>query len=265
MIDLYHFWDSPCCFKVRAVLGEKGLDWTPHLIASVQFDHFQPDYQALNRHAIVPTLIHDGDVLIQSGVIAEYLEDAFPAVRLTPKAPVARARMREWMAEEQAYLFPLIVVMSFNLMMTLRAEAYSMDQLKEWAKRHPDQQRAQGYLRRVTDPIDREAVAAAADKFAWHMGYLDGQMADSGGPWLCGADYSLADLSIGPLFDRIEHLDLMRIVDRTPRVAAWWERMKARPAFMAAAPPDDYRMWGPTKPIPAERVPADAPYGSFPG
>mgnify|MGYP001250469959 CR=1 FL=1 len=66
MIELYHFWDSPCCFKVRAVLAEKELDWTAHLIASVKFDHFLPAYQAINPHSTAPTLIHDGQTLLQS-------------------------------------------------------------------------------------------------------------------------------------------------------------------------------------------------------
>ena len=95
MIELYHFWDSPCCFKVRTVLAEKNLDWQEHLIASVQFDHFQPEYQAINPHSIVPSLIHDGHVLMQSGIIAEYLDEMIEP-RLHPADPVKRARNRAW-------------------------------------------------------------------------------------------------------------------------------------------------------------------------
>ena len=96
MIEMYHFWDSPCCFKVRMVLAEKELEWTPHLIASVQFDHFQPDYQKLNPHCIVPTLIHDGQVVLQSSVIAEYLDETFPEMNLKPESATNRALMRQW-------------------------------------------------------------------------------------------------------------------------------------------------------------------------
>ncbi|SVC10278.1 uncharacterized protein METZ01_LOCUS263132, partial [marine metagenome] len=105
MIELYHFWDSPCCFKVRTVLAEKELDWTAHLIASVKFDHFLPAYQTINPHSTTPTLIHDGQTLLQSGVIAEYLDDAFSEIPLHPADPIARAVMRQWLFEEQAYLF----------------------------------------------------------------------------------------------------------------------------------------------------------------
>ena len=264
MIELYHFWDSPCCFKVRTVLAEKGIDWVPHLIASVQFDHFKPEYQALNPHSVTPTLIHDGRILLQSNVIAEYLDEAFPDNGLRPNNPLDRAAMRQWAFEEQAYLFPLIITMSFNLMMTLREKAYGMDQLREWSKRHPDQVRARDYLNRVSSPMDKDAVEAAANKFAWHMERLEKQLEESGGPWICGETYSLADIGLGPILDRIEYLDLLRVLDNSRRVADWYERMKARPAFQEAAPDYEYRMWGPKKPVPRSRVGPDAPYGSFP-
>ncbi|MBT4937749.1 MAG: glutathione S-transferase family protein [Rhodospirillaceae bacterium] len=264
MIELYHFWDSPCCFKVRTVLAEKKIEWKPHLIASVQFDHFQPEYQMLNPHSIVPTLIDGDHILLQSGVIAEYLDEKFPDIGLKPNNPADRATMRQWAHDEQAYLFPLIIIMSFNLMMTLREKAYGMDQLREWSKRHPDQARAQDYLNRVSSPMDEEAVNAAAKKFTWHMERLEKQIEVSGGPWICGKTYSLADISLGPILDRMEYLDLLRVLDNAPRVAELYELIKARPAFQKAAPDFEYRMWGPKKPIPKSQVGPDAPYGSFP-
>ena len=103
MIELYHFWDSPCCFKVRIVLAEKKIDWKSNLIASVQFAHFTPKYQALNPHSIVPTLLHGDNTILQSGVIAEYLDEAFPNNELKPTDPVNRAIMRQWTHDEQAY------------------------------------------------------------------------------------------------------------------------------------------------------------------
>ncbi|MEE2746608.1 MAG: glutathione S-transferase domain-containing protein, partial [Pseudomonadota bacterium] len=86
----------------------------------------------------------------------------------------------------------------------------------------------------------------------------------SGGPWICGSNYSLADISIAPILDRIEYLDLLSILENSPRVSEWFDRMRNRKTFLKAAPPFDYRMWGPKKPIPNKRVSPDAPYGSFP-
>ena len=78
----------------------------------------------LNPLSLVPTLVHDGRSIIQSSNIAEYLDEAFPDPALHPAEPWRRAQMREWMREEEEFLFRLIVTMSFNIMMKLRAAAY---------------------------------------------------------------------------------------------------------------------------------------------
>ncbi len=250
MIELYQFWDSPCCMKVRMTLAEKGVDWTLRPVTTYKFDHYQPDYQALNPHSLVPTLVHDGKVVIQSGVIAEYLDDTFPDPPLKPADPLARARMREWMREEEEFLFRLIVTMSFNIMMKLRARAYGMDKLQEWSRRHPDRNRARDYLQRVTGPADMGAVAQAEQKFRWHMERLDRQLADSGGPWICGDQFTLADICIAPITDRIEYLDREHLWRGLPAVEAWVARVRERPSFGAAAPSFEDRMYGPKKPVP---------------
>ena len=264
MLELYHFWDSPCCFKVRLTLAEKGLDWTERYIATHRFEHFHPDYGKINRHHRIPTLVHDGRPLIQSSEIARYLDDRFPEPALQPDSPGARAVMREWIAEEQEYLFPLIVTLSFNLMMKLRSVGFGTEQLQEWSRRHPDQERAQDYLRRVSGPPDRSAVDAAAAKFHWHMSHLERTLIAGGGPWICGSHYSLADICVAPILDRVEYLGLIRLWADLPAVGGWNERMKARPAFAKAAPPFDYRMWGPLKPAPARPVDPAAAGDTFP-
>ena len=103
MIEMYHFWDSPCCFKVRMALSEKQVDWTPKLLASVQFEHLGSEYQAINPHGIVPTLIHGGKVIFQSNVIIEYLDEVFPKTSLKPETAAQRALMRQWMQDEQTF------------------------------------------------------------------------------------------------------------------------------------------------------------------
>lgn len=251
MIELYQFWDSPCCMKVRMVLAEKQQDWELRPVTTYKFDHYQPDYQALNPHSLVPTLVHDGRSVIQSSNIAEYLDDVFPDPPLKPADPALRAQMREWMKEEEEFLFRLIVTLSFNTMMKMRAAAYGMDQLREWSLRHPDQSRAQDYLDRMSSPADMDAVAAAEKKFHWHMQRLDKQLGTSGGPWICGDVFSLADICLAGIVDRIEYLDREHLWDGLPAVVDWVEKIRQRPSYQTAAPVIEDRMWGPLKPVPA--------------
>lgn len=250
MIELYQFWDSPCCMKVRMVLAEKGLDWELRPVTTYKFDHYQPAYQALNPHSLVPTLVHDGRAIIQSSNIAEYLDDAFPDPPLKPADPGRRAEMREWMKEEEEFLFRLIVTLSFNTMMKMRAAAYGMDQLREWSLRHPDQARAQGYLDRVSSPADAGAVAAADKKLRWHMERLETQLIRSGGPWVCGDLFSLADICLAGIVDRMEYLDRENLFGGLPAVIDWVAALRERPSYQTAAPAFEDRMWGPLKPVP---------------
>ena len=106
---------------------------------SWQFDHYLPEYLALNPHGIVPTLVDDGRPIIQSNVIVEYLDDKYPEpVRLKPDDPLLAAKIRKWMVEEHDYLFRQTVVLSFNTMMKLRIEAFGLDRMTAWSKLHPD-------------------------------------------------------------------------------------------------------------------------------
>jgi glutathione S-transferase len=249
VIELYQSPDSPCCMKVRMGLAEKNLDWRLRSVLTSRFDHYQPEYAKLNPLTLIPTLTDDGIPYIQSGVIAEYLDDKYPTPSLRPTDPHRLAKMREWMREEEEYFFRLITTMSYNTMMKMRAKGYGMAQLIEWSKRHPDQERAQDYLKRVTSPADLGAIAEAEKKFRWHTERLEKQLEASGGPWIIGEQFTLADVCVGPIFDRIEWLDREFLWKGLPKVSAWYARIKERPSFKKAAPTYEDRMWGPKKPV----------------
>jgi glutathione S-transferase len=93
MLELYHSINSVCAQKVRIALAEKGLPYEEHLM-TLGGDQFDPAYMKLNPNAVVPTLIHDGQPLIESSVILYYLDEAFPERPLMPAPPLARARVR---------------------------------------------------------------------------------------------------------------------------------------------------------------------------
>ncbi|XP_024532091.1 uncharacterized protein LOC112346743 [Selaginella moellendorffii] len=82
-------------------LAEKGLPWESVHVDIFRFENYEPAYTKLNPKAVVPTLDHDGRILIESNVILEYLEDQFPQVRLRPEDAYECAMMRLW--REQLY------------------------------------------------------------------------------------------------------------------------------------------------------------------
>ena len=69
MLALYHHGSSVCAAKVRFALGEKGLDWKGTYLDILKGDQFAPEYLKLNPKGVVPTLVHDGNVVVESTVI----------------------------------------------------------------------------------------------------------------------------------------------------------------------------------------------------
>ena len=57
------------------MLAEKGLEWVDKRLDSRTGEHLQPDYLKLNPNGLVPTLVHDGAVILDSSVIMEYLDE----------------------------------------------------------------------------------------------------------------------------------------------------------------------------------------------
>ena len=92
MHRLYHYWSSVCSQKVRMCLAEKGLDWESRHVDIFAFENYEPAYTALNPKVVVPTLDHEGKVLIGSNTILEYLEDVFPTTRRSARRTRSRAR-----------------------------------------------------------------------------------------------------------------------------------------------------------------------------
>src|SRR5437588_9412242 len=93
MLTLYHGRTSVCSVKARLALAEKGMTFDSKLL-TLRGDQFDPAYMRLNPNAVVPTLIHDDRVIIESTIIMHYVDEAFAGEPLMPAEPLARARAR---------------------------------------------------------------------------------------------------------------------------------------------------------------------------
>ena len=243
MLELYHYWDSVCSFKVRMCLAEKGLNWQSRHVDILAFEQTRPEYLKLNPNAVVPTLVHDGRPVIESTVINEYLDEVFPAVPLRPADPHARARMRVWVKYEDDLIYPAIRIPSFNLMLRSILRQRTDAEIDRMMTTHPDPKRAENYKKTARAPVDQTAVAEATQKLAMALDRLEAALAD--GPWLAGAALSLADIALAPMMDRLEFLAMAGLWDGRPRVRDWVARLKARPSYQAAQPPAEHRVPGP--------------------
>ena len=95
-LTLYHFNNSVCSQKVRLALAEKGTKWDERFVDLVKLEQYEFDYVQLNPKGVVPTLVHDGQVVIESTLICEYLDDIKGSTNLIGTAPKDRAVTRMW-------------------------------------------------------------------------------------------------------------------------------------------------------------------------
>ena len=93
-MKLYGFFASSAAFRVRIALNLKGLSYEQASIHLRRGEQQTPDYLALNPQALVPALVDDDQVFIQSLAIVEYLDETHPSPPLLPGHPADRARVR---------------------------------------------------------------------------------------------------------------------------------------------------------------------------
>jgi len=93
---LYSYWRSSSSYRVRIALNLKGIDYEQapvHLVRNGG-EQNQPAYREINPLGLVPSLVHDGQVVVQSLAICEYLDEVFPKSPLLPADRQGRARVR---------------------------------------------------------------------------------------------------------------------------------------------------------------------------
>lgn len=230
MLELYNAAHSTCSQKVRICLAEKNLDWTDHLLDLGKKDQLDPGYLKLNPNGVVPTLVHDGAVIIDSSAICEYLDEVFPEPKLTPSDPVERAKMRAWMRYMEEVPTAAVRVPSFNMAFLPRFDGLDDDDFLS-AEAGPRPLRKHFFEKMGRTGFDPVTVRESMEQLRQTAERMNAALIKDGGPWLMGADYTLADIIVTPLIDRMNDLGYSDLWADLPQVVDWYARTQERPSF----------------------------------
>jgi GST-like protein len=199
MIDLF-YWPTPNGWKVSIALEELELSYTLRPVDITRGAQLTPEFLALNPNHRMPAIVDhapaDGGspiTVFESGAILVYLAEK--SGRLGGRTPRERIEILEWVFWQMSGLGPML------------------GQLRHFKAYAPE-----------PIPYAIERYQNEADRL---FGVIDRQLTATGREYLAG-EYSIADIASYPWArgHKVYGIDLTRF----PAVAAWIERIKARPA-----------------------------------
>lgn len=226
-LTLYNWPTSTCSQKVRLVLAEKALGFEDRRLDSRRNENLSDWYLKLNENGVVPTLTHGSKVIIDSSVINEYLDEVFPRIPLSPADPYQRARMRAWRQFIDEVPTAAIRIPSYNRYIRHKWRTMPQDEFDALVERRTV--RKHFYRNMGRDGSSPEVERDAIEKLRETVVRMDRSLAR--GPWLIGDRFTLADVSLIPTLVRMFDIGLGQLWQDRPRVAAWFERVQARPSF----------------------------------
>jgi glutathione S-transferase len=197
---------SPFVRKVRAFCAEKGI---PYELVPINPFSPPPDWREKSPLGRIPALEHDGRIVNDSSVICAYLERLHPEPALFPKDPYDYARAA-WLEEYvDGAMTPIGGPKVFQPVV----------------------------LRPLLSqkPAEPAAIEAAEKTVTEELGplfaYLEAQL--GAGDFFVGNRLTIADLAVATIFVNLRHAGFPPDRAKLPKLAAFIERMHARPSFKA--------------------------------
>jgi len=234
-LHLYHAGRSNCSARVRLLLEEKQLSWTSHYVDIYKRANVTPEYFGINPKGLVPTLVHDGQVVVESNDILLYLEEAFPEPSFSPADEEERERMRSWLQRSGDIHMPGIKTYAYarqhakNVVKT-PAEV----ELYRSLQKDPDLLAFHGKHDLPGQAFTSEDADSAAGLVREALGEMNTILTSA--DWIVGDAYSLADISWAPSITTLQGVGFP--VDEFPEVMGWYKRITTRSAFIHAV-----QMW----------------------
>jgi glutathione S-transferase len=235
-VHLFHYFLSSCSQKVRICLNLKGIEWQPHPIDLFASENFSQWFLGINPRGLVPVLVIDGQVHIESNDILVLLDERFPEPTLIPdrlKADISR------LLDHEDELHLDLRTITFRFTQPPGKAPKSRDDLERYRAGGSgtvlgvvDGQRPREleFWERAAAPqgISDNAVRVSARKFRLALDELDGRLASE--PYLLGDDLTVLDIAWFIYVNRLKWCGYP--VERLHvRVNDWFEKLSSRPEF----------------------------------
>jgi glutathione S-transferase len=232
MLTLYHDHNAVCCQKVELTLFEKDVRYEEKIISLFRSEQYSSEYLKINPRGVVPSLVHDGNVLIESTIICEYINEVFDGLGLMSINPITRAETRVWTKLVDDEIHEAGSTLSFCAMFRDRMLAMDKDEQEKRYRNVGNPIRDEMYRSSVELGVDSPVAFRAIASYEMMTRDLEARLSN-GKEWIAGDSFSLAEIGLTPYFARAEFLGLLDIwIEERLSVRAWWERVKSRESFL---------------------------------
>jgi glutathione S-transferase len=189
-------------------------------------ENLSDEYLQLNPNGVVPTLVDGGEVVIDSSVICEYLDEAYPDTPLTPVSPIERARMRSWMRYFEEVPTAAIRIPSINMMFMGSIRAMG-PQWHDLVKLSPLRK---GLYEQIGEHgFDDKTLSQSIQALYSCCVRVEAALTD--GAFLFGNEISIADIVLLPTIVRMDDLGLLTDTAKWPKLWIWYKKLQARESY----------------------------------
>jgi glutathione S-transferase len=232
MLELYHWEPSLDSGEPLVCLLEKQLPFESRYVDLLELQQHASEFLQLNPKGQVPVLVHEGRVMTETGLVLQYLEDAFPTLALLPPSLAARYQVHFWLKYAEERIAPAITLIGWHEVTFRTLEPAWLERARRSSRNLPLERRRH-WEQALADRYSTAELALARESLAAATARLEHSL--SGSAWLAGASYSLADIALLFMARALRAItpDLVN-TGRTPHTLAWLERIERRPAVRDA-------------------------------
>lgn len=251
-LHLFHFDGAPCAQRVRFVLGEKGLKrgrevkfddpgpaaaqaqegcWVSRSVSLIRKENMTQSYAEIHPNMVVPALVHDGKLYLESMDIIQYLDQAFGGSPFIPaESPLRENTLALVQQAKELHLSLRYVSFRWSLGRLAMLNSKESQHLKTIAALGKDEENLVSFYDAYSNKgIPQGVFDEHLLKLYKAFNELDIQLSD-GREFLMGDSISIADV--------FWSMKMLRLIEtgypfqkHHPRVYQWFQRMYGRPAF----------------------------------
>ena len=227
---LYNALQSTCSQRVRYTLHYKNIGYSMEILDLFSGDQLKPEYLSINPNGVVPALVHDGKIVLDSSVIIEYLEDInINHNPLRPPEPENAAKMRAMIRYFDEVAGPSVRIPSYNMAFLPHFQDLSVKEFIALAESKP--LRKDFLLKMGRTGFSEKDMNDSTAKIDATCNRMEVWLGESGGPFLLGKAISYADICIMPVIVRMQDLGRSDLWASNTKVIEWLKLIQSSATY----------------------------------